>query len=242
MNRTFEKGTLALDFPRPVFGSPLGLLARAISLYLRNLPFIAALTLLIFLPAKAALQVACWAFDVSTKGLLMYALLSASDLVLGSLATPAVIYGLVVAMRGKGRPPLAEALRWGRRQWGRTLWNRIKVEVTVSLRLLLLIVPGVIAMIRLMFTDPVIAIEADLSGPPLDRSRALAEGHGWRILFVMLPLALVELVGSYFVLGAFTDPAYSRAAIAIVDSLLSAGGQLSTVVVLLMYLGLRDGK
>jgi hypothetical protein len=239
MNRAFTKGTVALDFPLPAFGSPLGLLVRSISLYLGNFFFIAWLTLLVFLPAKAALQAVCAVLDISTKGMLMYVLLSASDLALASLVTPAVVYALVERMRGGKLPTVGEALAWGRRQWGRTLWNRVKVEVTVSLSLLLLVIPGIVAAVRLALVDTVVAIEADLAPAPLARSRELAGGAGWRIFFVMLPLTVVELVGSYFILGAFTDPSYSRVAIAVVDSLLSVGGQLASAVALLMYLGVR---
>jgi hypothetical protein len=240
MKPTVRSGSLPIDFAVPPFGSPIHLLARSAALFFSNFVFIVSVTLAVFLPAKAALHFACWALDLSTKGLTMYAALSASDLVLASLVTPAVIYGLMVRLRGKPAPPLAEALRWGRRQWGRTLWNRIKVEITVSLSLLLLVVPGVIAMIRLAFTDAIVAIEGDRTTAVLERSSALSDGHRWRIFFVMLPVGLVEMVGSYFVLGAFSSLTSSRLLLAVMDAVLSAGGQGATVVVLLMYLGLAE--
>jgi hypothetical protein len=235
-----RSGSLTIDFSPPPFRSPIDLLVRSVSLFFGNVAFIVTSTLAVFLPAKAVVHFACWALDLSTKGLTMYAALSASDLVLASLVTPAVIYGLVARLRGKPVPPLGEALRWGRRQWGKTLWNRIKVEVTVSLSLLLLVVPGVMAMIRLVFTDAIVAIEGDRTAAVLDRSGALSEGHRWRIFFVMLPVAVVEMVGSYFVLGAFSSPTSSRTLLAMMDAALSAGGQGATVVVLLMYLGLAE--
>jgi hypothetical protein len=239
MKRADPKDHLPVDFAVESFDSAPRLLLRAAELYFGNFPFIAGVTLAIFLPAKLALQLVCWAMGVSTAGLTMYLLLDVSDLVLSSLAAPAIIYGLVWKWRRKALPPWPDALRWGRRQWGRTLWNKFKVEITVTLWGALLLVPGIVKMVQLAFTDQIIAIEADMEGDPLGRSRDVASGHGWRIFFVMLPLMAVELAGSYFILGAFHGPATSPLLIAAVDSLLSVGGQAGTVVILLMYLGLR---
>jgi hypothetical protein len=130
-----------------------------------------------------------------------------------------------------------ESLRWGRRQWGKTLWNMFKVEVTVALWGALLVVPGLVAMVRLIFTDAIVAIEADRETEVLARSRVLSKGHGWRIFLVLLPLMAAGLVGSFLVLGAFEETAYSRVLMAVADSVLSVGEQWTTVAVLLMYLG-----
>jgi hypothetical protein len=238
MKPPVPKGSLPIDFAVPRFGSPVDLLVRSAALFFSNVTFIVSVTLAVFLPAKAVLHWLCWALDLSTKGLTMYATLSASDLVLASLVTPAVIYGLVARLRGKPAPPLGEALKWGRRQWWKTFWNRIKVEITVSLSLLLLVVPGLIAMIRLVFTDAIVAIEGDRTSAVLNRSTELSKGRRWLIFFVMLPVVVVEIVGSYFVLGAFSSPTSSRILLAVMDAALSAGGQGATVVVLLMYLGI----
>jgi hypothetical protein len=148
-----------------------------------------------------------------------------------------VVYGLVAKFRGGRTAPVLESLRWGRRQWGKTLWNMFKVEVTVALWGALLVIPGLVAMVRLIFTDVIVAIEADRETEVLARSRVLAKGHGWRIFLVMLPLMAGGLVGSFLILGAFEQAAYSRVLLAVADSVLSVGGQFTTVAVLLMYLG-----
>ena len=167
-----------------------------------------------------------------------YLALDLSDLFLGALVIPAVVYGLVAKFRGGRTAPLLESLRWGRRQWGKTLWNMFKVEVTVALWAALLLIPGLVAMVRLIFTDVIVAIEADRETEVLARSRALSKGHGWRIFLVLLPLMAAGLVGTFLILGAFfQDAAYSRVVMALADSMLSVGGQWTTVAVLLMYLG-----
>jgi len=237
-NRVFQKGYLDIDFPVEPFRSVPRLLLQSGRIFFGNLGFLTAATLVVFLPVKLAIQFACRILDVSSTGVAMYFLLDASDLALASLVTPAVIFRLLLAFRGETPPTLAESLRWGRRQWGRTLWNKFKAEITITLWCALLIVPGLVKMVQLAFTDPVVAIEADREPFPLDRSRDISAGHGWRIFIVLLPLMLLELVGSYLVLGSFHGPTGTPVVVATIDSLLSVAGQWGNIVILLMYLGL----
>jgi hypothetical protein len=166
-----------------------------------------------------------------------YLALDSSDLVLDALVIPAAVFGLIARFRGGHTASLGESLRWGHRQWGKTLWNMCKVEVTVALWGALLVVPGLVAMVRLIFVPAIAAIEADRETELLARSRVLARGHGWRIFLVMLPLLAGSMAGTFLIFGAFEETAYSRVVTALVDSLLSVCGQFTTVAVLLMYLG-----
>jgi hypothetical protein len=93
-------------------------------------------------------------------------------------------------------------------------------------------------MVKLVLTDAIVAIEADRESEALERSRELTEGRRWRIFGVLLPVMVVELAGTFVVLDALGAGTSSRVVIALVDSLLSVGGQWSTVVVLLLYLGI----
>ena len=237
MDRDFRRGYIEIDFPTEPFHSVFRLLVRSAVLFFANLRFLAAVTLAVYLPVKLALQFACYVLDVPTNGILSYLLLDISDLVLSALVIPAVIYGLVARFRGGQTAAVGESLRWGRRQWGKTLWNMFKVEVTVALWGALLVIPGLVAMVRLVFAGAIVAIEADRETEVLARSRALSRGHGWRIFLVLLPLMAADLLGSYLVLSALDQAAYSRVVIAVADSVLSVGGQWTTVAVLLMYLG-----
>ena len=150
-----------------------------------------------------------------------------SDIFLGALVVPAAIYGLVQYCRTGRTAPIGEAFRWGRRQWLRTLGNKLKVEVTVTLWGALLFIPGIVAMIRLIFTDVIVAIEADRQPDPLNRSRELSHGHRWRIFFVLLPLTILDLAGMFFVLDRNQGVVNSRLLFAIAESLLAVPGQLS---------------
>lgn len=239
MERDFRKGCVEIDFPVEPMGSPLGVLARSLRLFLSNLPFLAAATLVVFLPGKLLLQAICAALDIPPDGVLGYSLLTASDLLLSALVVPAVIFGMAMRLRTGAPPPLAEALRWGRRQWGKALWNMFQVQVTVLLWSLLLFIPGMMAFVRLAVVDPIVALEADRERDVLDRSRHLTEGHRWRILAVILPLVLLDLLTSFAVLNAVEKTAYSRVLLALADSLLALCAQWMTLALLLVYLGLR---
>jgi hypothetical protein len=240
MKRDFRQGHLEIDLPTEPFRSAPAMLARSGKVFVSNLPFLATITLLVYLPAKLGLQFACYLLDVPTSGILSYLLLELSDLALGALAVPAAIYGLVCRLRGGPPPRIVECLRWGRRQWTRMLWNQFKVDITITLWGALLIVPGVMAMVRLIFVEPVVAIDGYGAPDPLERSRELTQGRRWRIFFVIAPLALAELTASFLALHGLEDAVHSRVALAVGDSLLSVGGQWTTVTALLMYLGVVD--
>jgi hypothetical protein len=238
MDRDFRTGHIEIDFPTEPFDSVFRLLFRSAGLFFSNLPFIAAVTLAVCLPAKLLLQFVCYLLDVPAEGILSYILIDISDLILSALFIPAIVYGLATKFRTGKQAPIRESLRWGRRQWGKTLWNKFKVEITIALWGALLIIPGVVAMVKLIFTDVIVAIEGDHETEVLQRSRDLSHGHRWRIFLVLLPVMVIDLVASYFVLSALREAAYSRLAMAFADSALSVGGQWTTVVILLMYLGL----
>jgi hypothetical protein len=219
---------MSLDRP---FDSAPALLGRSARLFFARLPFLAAVTLAVFLPGKLLVQFLCWAMDLPPEGVASYLMMDFSDLVLGSLAIPAAIYGLT---SGK---PVAESLRYGRRLWGRMFWNKFKVEITVTLYALLLFVPGLIAMAKLALTDAIVAMEGEREPDPLGKSTELTAGRRWRVFFVVTPLALLDLVGSFYLLGALPGGAHSRWMLAMVDSLWAVVGMWATVAGLMMYLG-----
>jgi hypothetical protein len=235
MERDFAQGHLKIDFAAEAFDSAPRLLARSAALYFGNLPRVAAVTLMVFLPAKLAIEWLCGALGVAEGGVWSYLVSAASDLVLGALAAPAVVYLLVGRLR-TGRPArMGEALRWGWRLWGKCLWNSFKMEVTIALRTLLLIVPGVMAMVRLAFTEVVVGVEGNRTGDVLGRSRELSAGRGWRIFFVMAALGLVEM-------AAWGGVLRLRLGMAATDSLLAVVEQWTTAAALLMYLGITRAR
>ena len=242
MKPEWQRGYLAIDFPAERFESAGKLLLTSARVYFSNFRFLALLTLAVFLPAKLALQLASDWLDVPKGGIAAYLTMDLSDLVLGALVAPAAIYGLLERFRMGRTASVGQSLRWGRRQWARMLWNKFKVEITITLWGALFFIPGIIAMVRLIFVDAIVAIEADRRAAPLERSRELSRGYGWRIFAVLVPVMIVDLAGTFLGLDAAGGSQASRPVIAIVDSLLSVGGQWSTVIVLLMYLGVAPAE
>lgn len=240
MDRDFRQGYIEIDFHTERFESAPRLLLRSAVLFFSNLPFLAAVTLVVFVPGKLALQLGCYVMDVPAGGILSYFLMDLSDLILGALVVPAAIYGLVEKLRSGRTPPLRECLRWGWRQWAKMLGYNLVVEITVALSGALLVVPGLVAMVRLVFTEAIVAIEADREQHVLSRSSGLSRGHRWRIFFVLLPMMVVDLAGTFLVLGRLEGLTQSRVALALGDSLFSVGGQWTTAIVLLLYLGVTD--
>ncbi len=236
MDRDFRQGYLEIDFATVRFASPLPLLRDSLRVFFSNLPFLAAATLVVYLPGKLATQFLCYLLDIPFAGLLSYFVLEISDLLLSALVLPAIIFGLVHRFRTGHAPALGESLRWGRRQWFKTLANQVKVEITIALWGALLVIPGVVAMVRLTFVDVVVAVEADLEPDVLGRSTRLAQGRRWRIFFVLLPMLFLDSAAMFLVLDR-VGVANSRVAFALADSILAVAGQLATVAVLLMYLG-----
>lgn len=217
------------------FDSAPRLLARSALVYLRNLPFLAAVTLAVFVPGKLLFQLAAYLLDIPPEGIASYILGDFSDLVLASLTIPAAIYGLT-ADQGVG-----ESLRRGRKLWARMFWTRLKVEVTVALWMLLIFVPGLVAMVKLALAEPVVALDAR-HPDPLERSRELTEGRRWRVFFVAAPLLVLDLAGSIVVLSMLPGVAHSRLLMAAADSILAIISMWTTVAMLLIYLDpSRDG-
>jgi hypothetical protein len=241
MDRDFRKGYLEIGFSTEPFDSAPRLLVRSTAVFLANLPFLAGITLLVVLPAKLAIQFACYGMDVPTDGTLSYFVMSSSDLLLEALLAPAIVYALVAKFRTGRLAPLGETLRWGRRQWLKTLWNEFRAEVTVGLYTLLLLVPGVICYVKLIFTETIVAIEGDLTQEVLGRSRRLTEGHRWRILGVVLPLGVLNLGAGFLVLNALRGATHSRLEMAAAETALTLIGLWGTVAALLMYLGIVGG-
>ena len=104
MDRDFRNGCLELDFPTEPFTGPLTLLLASVRLFFRTFPFLAAITLAVFLPGKLLVHFASYLADVPQDGILSYFLMEISDLFLGALAAPAIVYGLVQYGR-KRKPP-----------------------------------------------------------------------------------------------------------------------------------------
>lgn len=230
-----HKGHLAIDFAVEPLGSPARVLGRSLRLFVANLPFVASVTLAVFIPGKLLTQFLGYVLDVPVEGILSYLLLDASDLILGALAVPAIIYGITVKLRTGRTPTTGEALRWAKPLWGRMLWNKFKVDVTVMLWSLLIFVPGIIAAVRLALTESALAVEGDACADPLARSRELTAGAGWLIFLAAAPVVILDTVGSFLFLDVLGNQ--PRWMLATGDALMAILAGWTTIALLLIYVG-----
>ncbi|HXS94509.1 MAG TPA: hypothetical protein VN736_07880 [Candidatus Limnocylindrales bacterium] len=238
MDRAFRDGYLDLEFPVEPLGSAPRTLWRATVLYLRNLPFLAVLTLLIVLPVKLAIDFVAEGVTGPAASILS----GVTDLFVQALLAPAAIFGIVVAMASGKHPRFGEALRWGRRQYWKMLWNSFKAEVTIALYALLLIVPGIIKYVALLFVEPVVALEGDLTANALRRSEELTAGRRWRIFGVLAPLAIFNLALSALALYGLQRASTQWYQTAVAETALSLIDLWITVASLVMYLGIVKEK
>jgi hypothetical protein len=218
------------DLERP-FASTGELLLRSFRVFLARLPLLATVTLAVFLPGKLLLHFCCYLLDIPPEGLASYLLMDVSDLILAAWAIPAAIHGL------RSNDGSGACLRYGRKLWGRMLWNKFKAEITIALYSLLLFVPGLIAMAKLALVDAIVAVEGADEPEPLAKSTELTAGRRWRVFFVVAPLSILDLVGSFYLLGALPGAAHSRWMLGLIESAWAVVGMWMTVAGLMMYLG-----
>jgi hypothetical protein len=212
------------------------MLWRSLAVYFQNFGFITRVALVGYAPLKFGAFLICQLAGISPGGVAASVIRDFGDGILGALVAPAVIYGIVSRLRSGKLPSAAECLRRGRQLWWKTLWNDIKAEITVGLRLALLIVPGVIAAVRLSFVEAVVAIEGEEQSQVLARSRELSAGHGWQIFFVCLPAVAMGFLNEFLLFSLMEKLGLSWMLAAAIDCVMAIAGQWTTVLLTLLYL------
>jgi len=104
---------------------------------------------------------------------------------------------------------------WAPEYFWRYLFATVLVGIIVLLGFILLIVPGIIAMVTLMFT-PYLVVDRNM-GPieAMKKSRDLTKGHRWKLLLLIIIIALLNLAGSLaFLVGLLITIPISIIAIA----------------------------
>src|SRR5690349_8740424 len=227
--------------PTVTFSSVGAMLGRSLVVFFGNFGFIAGVTLAAYAPLKFVVFSICQVAGVSPGGVASSIIRDVADGISSSLVAPALIYGIVSVLRDQRTPPIRECLRRGFGLWWPTLWNDVKAEITIGLRMLLLVVPGVIAAVRLAFVEQIVALEPDNRAVVLARSREIAAGHGWKIFFTCIPAAVVGFLSEWLLFSLMDKLGLSWTVAAFVDCGLALAGQWSTVLLTLMYLALQSG-
>jgi len=195
-----------------------------------------SVTLVGYAPLKFVVFLGCDLAGVSPGGVAASVIRDLGDALLGALVAPAVIYGIVTRLRSGNVPSTGDCLRRGRQLWWKTLWNDFKAEITIGLRMALLIVPGLIAAVRLCFVEVVVAVEGESQTGVLARSREISAGHGWKIFFTCLPAVAMGFVNEWLLFSLMDKLGLSWMLAAAVDCVMAIASQWTTVLLTLMYL------
>lgn len=206
------------------FAVPRGFAARlhlAIALYLGELPRIAAILLLCYLPVALGSSVLImtgstvfpmWGFRLAFQGLYF---------VFVTLAMGAILNLLAERVEGR-RPRLLQALREGFGCWARLLLARVFAGLLVGLGLILFVVPGLVSWGRLVLTGSAVVLEEERPVDSLRRSAELVRGRAWptfvQFAMVWLTLALFSFLvdlGLTVVGGVYRLDALTRASLSI---------------------------
>jgi formate hydrogenlyase subunit 3/multisubunit Na+/H+ antiporter MnhD subunit len=230
-----QEHSLQIAFPVPNVASVGTLLGETFRTFFRNLGFISALILVVWVPLEFIKNYLIYQSGLQEN----VASIVRADMflegVFGSLTAPALIYGLVKKFQTGQNPSIRQCYQWGFRFWGKVFVNRLLSGLAILGGIVLLVVPGIVFSVWFVLVDQVVAIEGDTQNRVLTRSKQLTEGYRW-----MLFLSGLSVLGIFFFAGmisiiflAFFDYWYVSA---IIDSALDVVDRIFTIMLLLFYL------
>jgi hypothetical protein len=138
--------------------------------------------------------------SASTGGILPLLLVGLIGVVAQLLATGAVFKLLLDAYLGR-KPDWRESFAFARAKIGSLVWLAIMSAVVVAGGFLLLIIPGIWAVVSISVAVPVLMMEGSTGLSALKRSSSLVRGRWWAT-FARLVVALILLVAASLVIGA----------------------------------------
>ena len=222
-----------------------------LSLFAKNIWVITKLVFLLFAPLEVFKVLS---LDAGNRDLQAFMGATLLSVVCHCLIAPTVIYSLYKQLQTDAAPPLTESYRWGLSR----LWKIIVVTIISGLLIgfgfILLVIPGIIAMIGLYVVYPIAALEDRTAINVLERSWNLTKGYRWRIFAIVVVLLLISLVLNTLigvVLGIVTTtfvgaipssmdmvwPVYAGGAVA-----LDIFNVVSTVATLVVYLSIIQSQ
>ncbi len=116
---------------------------------------------------------------------------------------PALVYILVRSLQEGKAPKAMESLQWGWNCFSRNFFNHFKSGFLIIGGLILLIVPGIIALLWYSFLSVVVSVEGAEQTDPMARSKNLAKEHMGTLLaggsLIMIFNLFVSVVGGAFI-------------------------------------------
>jgi membrane-anchored glycerophosphoryl diester phosphodiesterase (GDPDase) len=163
-------------------------------------------------------------------------IVSAISVVTAQLLTGALTRAAAGAVIGE-RPDFGRSYAAARARLGSIVLVAFLTGLAILLGLVLLVIPGLIAFVRLLVTVPAVVVEGRRGRDALRRSWGLTAGHGWSVFGTILVAFLLSGV----VQGLLTAPVrgdwITEGAVAALASLLVL--PYGTILIVLIYLDLR---
>jgi hypothetical protein len=169
------------------------ILSQGLTLYFTNLPAVAIVTLVVWMPVEAFhVFMDQYAFDwYGLPPILgMYRLF---EDVTGIIATGGVVAIGGAAMRGE-RISGWSGLKRGMLTWPRMLWTRILHLAVMLPALLALVVPGLFLGVRLLLIDGTTVLGRQSGVASLKRSFRVTEGNFWGLAGLWLVITIAILI------------------------------------------------
>lgn len=166
------------------------------------LPSSILLYLLVWVPGNLAINYIGDFVLTEEQGLRIFQVSSWVQSLWGNIATGGVLFLLSEQIRGRTES-LGSAFGAGLANWGRVWVASFLIGLMTILGLLLLILPGFIAITRTSFATAA-AVDGKMSGSSaVQESWDVTKGHFWRVLGYMLLMGMVSVAPSIF-FGAFS--------------------------------------
>ena len=94
------------------------------------------------------------------------------------------------------RVTLGQTLRYALSRLPAILWVTIITLIVTTIGFILLIIPGIIAAVRLTLTPAVVVVEDVRGTKAVGRSWRLTDGHFWRVLATLILSGIISFVGA----------------------------------------------
>jgi hypothetical protein len=188
------------------------------------------------------------ASDVGTQAVILGVTMTAIQFLLVQPFLTAAITKAAADVYLGERIGIGRTFRYALSRLGPILWITIIATVATLAGFLLLIIPGIIVLVRLAFTAPVLVAEDRRGAAAVRRSWRLSAGHFWRIFAAVIAAGLIVGVVSFilslpaeFIVQSVGPDAWPISALATaVVAILTT--PFSTLVLVLLYFDLRIRK
>lgn len=213
----------------------------SLRLLLEQLPLLAALVLVITLPANVAIRLIVEKHGNPADPLAPAMLIMLVEVFFGPIYGAAIVVAMANRMAGRATD-FGEAIRTGIDHWARLFAARFVASLLIFLGLFAFIIPGIILAIRYSLIDEVMVLEGSSIADSRNRSASLVYGRGLKIfqaglLLRILIAGFASLVARVMVQADWFDDPMARA---LFDSLINVFAISFAILLFLFYWEARE--